>query len=287
MPMPEQTHGSVTTLRGVPHIAALFAQARAEQRAVFMPYLVVGHPDRETFYQFVVELERAGAEMFELGVPFSDPLADGPVIQAATQQALTQGINVAACLAGVRELRARGVQAVLNFMSYVNPLLAYDVSRFCADAAAAGLDGLIVPDLPPEENDELAAACQVHGLALVRFLAPTSTPARVARVTREAEGFIYLVSLTGVTGIRDRLPPELEAFVTRVRAETSVPLAVGFGISNAEQARTVAQIADGVIVGTAIVKRAGGENPVPEVVALGRELAAACRRWEEGERSRE
>lgn len=278
MATPEVTTSAASTLplRGTPHILALFAQARAAQRAVFMPYLVVGYPDLETFFQLVIELERTGAEMFELGVPFSDPLADGPVIQAATQQALTRGINVATCLDGVRELRARGVQAVLNFMSYVNPLLAYGVSRFCVDAASAGLDGLIVPDLPPEESDELAAACRAQGLALVRFLAPTSTPARVARVTREAEGFIYLVSLTGVTGIRDRLPPELEAFVSRVRAQTSVPLAVGFGISNAEQARTVAQIADGVIVGTAIVKRAGEDNPVRTVVALGQELVAAC-----------
>ncbi len=277
--MTEQTPGSLATLppRGAPHIVALFAEARTEQRAVFMPYLVVGYPDMETFFQLVIGLEQAGATLFELGVPFSDPLADGPVIQAATQRALTQGINVAACLAAVAELRARGVQAALNFMSYVNPLLAYGVTRFCAAAADAGLDGLIVPDLPPEESDELAATCRAHGLALIRFLAPTSTPVRVGRVTRDAEGFIYLVSLTGVTGLRDRLPPELEAFVARVRAQTTVPLAVGFGISNAEQARTVAQIADGVIVGTAIVKRAGGENPVPDVVALGRELVAACR----------
>lgn len=279
MPTTEQTPGSPATLpaRGAPHMAALFAAARTDQRAVFMPYLVVGYPDMETFFQLVIGLEQTGATMFELGVPFSDPLADGPVIQAATQQALTQGINVAACLAAVAELRARGVRAALNLMSYVNPLLAYGVTRFCAAAADAGLDGLIVPDLPPEESDELAAACHTHGLALIRFLAPTSTQARVERVTRAAEGFIYLVSLTGVTGLRDRLPPELEAFVARVRAQTTVPLAVGFGISNAEQARTVAQIADGVIVGTAIVKRAGGENPVPDVVKLGEELVAACR----------
>ncbi len=276
----EQTNQAVSSsggpTRGVAHITAVFSRARAEQRAVFMPYLVVGYPDMDTFTRFVIELERAGAEMFELGVPFSDPLADGPVIQAATQQALTQGVNVATCLAAVTTLRAHGVQAVLNFMSYVNPLLAYGVARFCADAASAGVDGLIVPDLPPEESDELAAGCRAHGLALVRFLAPTSTAARVARVTRDAEGFIYLVSLTGVTGLRDRLPAELESFVDRVRAQTNVPLAVGFGISNAEQARVVAHIADGVIVGTAIVKRAGSENPVPSVVALGRELVAAC-----------
>lgn len=280
MPTPERTSeptsAGTVAQRGTAYITALFARAKAAQRAVFMPYLVVGHPDMETFVRCVVELENVGAEMFELGVPFSDPLADGPVIQAATQQVLAKGINVAACLAAVRELRMRGVQAALNFMSYVNPLLAYGIPRFCAEAARVGLDGLIVPDLPPEESDELAAACRAHGLALIRFLAPTSTPARVERVTREAEGFIYLVSLTGVTGIRDRLPAELETFVQRVRARTTVPLAVGFGISNAEQARTVAKLADGVIVGTAIVKRAGGENPVPSVVALGRELVAAC-----------
>ncbi len=263
---------------GVAHLNAVFAAARRAGRAVFMPYLVIGHPDIETSLALVEALAAAGADLFELGIPFSDPLADGPVIQKATQHALDHGITVTACLAAVRELRDRGVRAGFNLMGYFNPILAYGLERFCADAAAAGVDGVIVPDLPPEENGELAAACRDYGLALIRFLAPTSTAARVTMVTQQAEGFLYLVSLTGVTGARDALPADLAAFVARVRALTTVPLAVGFGISTPEQAHSVAQLADGVIVGTAIVKRAAGPDPVVAVRTLGQALAAAMQR---------
>jgi len=263
---------------GVTRLDAVFAAAARAGRAVFMPYVVIGHPDIETSLALVEALAAAGADLFELGIPFSDPLADGPVIQKATQHALDHGVTVASCLAAVRELRGRGVRAGFNLMGYFNPILAYGLERFCADAAAAGVDGVIVPDLPPEENGELAAACSDHGLALIRFLAPTSTAARVQMVTQQAEGFLYLVSLTGVTGARDALPADLAAFVARVRALTSVPLAVGFGISTPEQAHSVAQVADGVIVGTGIVKRAAGPDPVTTVREFGQALAAAMRR---------
>jgi tryptophan synthase alpha chain len=266
------------TRSGLAHLDAVFAKARRAERAVFMPYVVIGHPDIETSLALVEALAAAGADLFELGIPFSDPLADGPVIQKATQHALDHGVTVAACLAAVRALRDRGVRAGFNLMGYFNPILAYGIDHFCADAAAAGVDGVIVPDLPPEENGELAAACRDHGLALIRFLAPTSTAARVRMVTQQAEGFLYLVSLTGVTGTRDALPADLTAFVARVRALTSVPLAVGFGISTPEQAHSVAQVADGVIVGTAIVKRAAGPDPVVAVRTLGQALAAAMLR---------
>lgn len=272
--------GEVQT--GLAHVEAIFAAAGAGGRAVFMPYLVIGHPDVETSLALVEALAAVGVEMFELGVPFSDPLADGPVIQRATQHALAQGVTVAGCLAAVRELRRRGVRAGFNLMGYLNPLLAYGLERFCADAAAAGVDGLIVPDLPPEENGELAAACRHHGLALIRFLAPTSTPARVQTVVKQAEGFLYLVSLTGVTGARAALPTDLAAFVARVRAATPVPLAVGFGISTPEQARSVAAIADGVIVGAAIVSRAAGPEPVTTVREFGRALREAVSRADVG-----
>ena len=267
-----------TKLTGIAHIDAIFAQARAEKRAVFMPYLVIGYPDVETSLTLVQTLAEAGADLFELGMPFSDPLADGPVIQVATQHALDRGVTVATCLDAVRELRKRGVKAGINLMGYVNPIFAYGFERFCADAANAGVDGLIVPDLPPEESAELAAACEQAGLALVRFLAPTSTPDRIDFVTQHASGFIYLVSLTGVTGARDTLPPGLHEFVTRVRAKTTTPLAVGFGVSTPEHSRVVASLADGVIIGTAVVKRAGSENPVDEVRLFGQRVVDALRR---------
>ena len=158
-------------------------------------------------------------------------------------------------------------------MTYYNPLFSYGIQRFVTDAVAAGVDGLIVPDLPPEEADELEAACRAAGLATIYFLAPTSTEARIKAVTARATGFIYLVSVTGITGERTELPTDLTDFVQRVRRHTDLPLAIGFGIGDGEQAAAVAQIADGVIVGSALVKAAGGENGVAAVRALGLELS--------------
>lgn len=265
-------------VKGVERLRGVFEAARREGRAVFMPYVVIGYPDVETSLALVEALAGTGADLFELGMSFSDPLADGPVIQRATQQALAQGVNTATCLAAARTLRARGVKAGFNLMGYFNPILAYGVERFCADAAGAGVDGVIVPDLPPEESDELADACRRHGLALIHFLAPTSTAARIELTVQRAAGFLYLVSLTGVTGAREALPDDLAAFVQRVRMLTATPLAVGFGISNPVQAHAVAQVADGVIVGTALVSRAGGPDPVTAVKEFGQALAAALHR---------
>jgi len=239
----------------------------------FMPYSVLGYPTRQGSLEVVKNLAEAGADLLELGLPFSDPLADGPTIQAATQKSLENGTTVKDCLAMTRELRRQGVDTPALFMGYVNPMMAYGLAQFVADAAEAGVDGLIVPDLPPEEADELAAACAEHGLALVFLLAPTSTPDRIKLVAGQSQGFIYLVSLTGVTGARTDLPPDLTDFVQRVRAETDKPLAVGFGIGTGEQARAVGQLADGVIVGSALVKRAG--ESAESVRALAEELRAA------------
>jgi tryptophan synthase alpha chain len=221
----------------------------------------------------VKNLAEAGADLLELGLPFSDPLADGPTIQAATQKSLENGTTVKDCLAMTWELRQQGVDTPALLMGYVNPMLAYGLAQFVADAAAAGVDGLIVPDLPPEEAAELAAACAEHGLALVFLLAPTSTPDRIKVVAGQSQGFIYLVSLTGVTGARTDLPSDLTDFVARVRAETDKPLAVGFGIGTGAQAKAVGQLADGVIVGSALVKRAG--ESVESVRELAEELRAA------------
>jgi tryptophan synthase alpha chain len=233
------------------------AQAFQNNHTAFMPYAVLGYPTPDDSLQVVQTLVASGADLLELGLPFSDPLADGPAIQAATHQALEHGVTTADCISMVADLRARGITTPALLMGYVNPILAYGVDRFVADSAAAGVDGFIVPDLPPEEAGELQAACGQHDLALVYLLAPTSPVERIELVTERSQGFVYLVSLTGVTGERDSLPPGLADFVRRVRAVTDKPLAVGFGIGSGKQARAVAQLADGVIVGSALVRRAG------------------------------
>jgi tryptophan synthase alpha chain len=238
-----------------------------------MPYAVLGYPTRATGLAVVRTLIEAGADLLELGVPFSDPLADGPTIQAATQKSLENGTTLKDCLAMVGELRQQGMETPALLMGYINPILTYGPERFVADAAAVGVDGLIVPDLPPEEATELEAVCAKHGLAMVYLLAPTSTPERIKRVAQKSQGFIYLVSLTGVTGARNELPPDLAEFVQRVRAQTDLSLAVGFGIASGEQAHAVAQLADGVIVGSALVKRAA--ESVDSVRELAMELRAA------------
>jgi len=244
-------------------IAETFARLRREGRTALMPYLTIGYPSPAMTPGLVEAAIQAGADLVELGIPFSDPLADGATIQHATHVALQQGTTVETCLETVATLRRRGVETPLILMGYYNPILQRGEESFCAAAAEAGADGLIVPDLPPEEAEGLRAACRAHGLDLIFLLAPTSDDERVQYVAERASGFIYLVSLTGVTGARDRLPPELESFVQRVRRATDLPLAVGFGIGNPQEARRVGRVADGVIVGSAIVKRIG-ESDVPE-----------------------
>jgi len=240
-------------MTGIERIRAAFQPGRT----AFMPYTVLGYPTPDIALQVVQTVVAAGADLLELGVPFSDPLADGPTIQAATQRALENGVTLCECIGAVAELRRRGVETPALLMGYVNPILAYGIQRFAADSAAVGVDGFIVPDLPPEEADELQEACRRHGLALVYLLAPTSSPERVVLVAARSQGFIYLVSLTGVTGARDTLPPGLADFVSRVRTVARKPLAVGFGIGSGKQAKAIAQLADGVIVGSALVQQAG------------------------------
>jgi len=256
-------------MTGIERISAAFATGRP----AFMPYSVLGYPTRPASLEVLKTLVEAGADLLELGVPFSDPLADGPTIQAAAQKSLENGTTLRDCLAMTRELRALGITTPALLMGYVNPLLAYGLAQFVADAAAAGVDGFIVPDLPPEEAAEMDGLCRQHGLALVYLLAPTSTPERIKLAAQKSQGFIYLVSLTGVTGTRRDLPPDLAEFVQRVRAVTAMPLAVGFGIGNGPQAAAVAQLADGVIVGSALVKCAA--ESVGQVRALAQELRRA------------
>lgn len=226
--------------------------ARPSHKAL-ITYLTVGYPSVETTLEMVPLLASAGCDLIELGIPFSDPLADGTTIQRASYQALRQGVTPKLCLKIAAKLRAK-VNIPLVFMTYFNTVLSYGLDAFCRDCARAGISGLIVPDLPPEEGIELEAISLKHGVDLIYLLAPTSTEERIALVAARSRGFIYLVSMTGVTGARDVLPRELESFVSRVRQKTNKPLCVGFGISNAEQAQRVAKIADGIIVGSRLIQ---------------------------------
>lgn len=219
-----------------------------------MPYFTIGYPDYETSLAVIEACVAAGADLMELGVPFSDPLADGPTIQHSTQVALENGVTVRGCLEAVARLRARGVCIPFVLMSYVNPLLAYGLERFVGDAAGAGASGFIVPDLRPEDAGELQAYARRHGLDVVFLLPPNCSEARIRFVAGQSSGFVYLVSVTGITGARAHLPEELAGFVARVRTQTAKPLAVGFGISTPEQAAAVGEIADGVIAGSALVR---------------------------------
>nr|MDQ6908296.1 tryptophan synthase subunit alpha [Chloroflexota bacterium] len=249
----------------------------AEGRAAFIPYITVGHPDRETVAAVVPALVAAGADIVELGVPFSDPLADGPVIQRSTQTALANGVTLDTCLDDVRNLRKAGVTVPIVFLGYTNPIVQKGEEAFAALCARAGVDGVIVADLPPEEAGDLRAACDRHGVALIAMLAPTSTAKRIAQVAALATGFVYCVGLTGVTGARDALAVDLGAYLARVRAQITIPIAVGFGISRPEHVVSVGAMADGVIVGSALVTRLD-ELP-PEERASG---AAAFVRWLKG-----
>ncbi len=240
-------------MSGLERIAAAFAAARAQGRAALMPYVTLGFPRRALSPAVVEAVASSGADLIELGVPFSDPLADGPTIQRSTQVALEQGMNLAGCLEMVTDLRKRGVATPFMLMGYINPILAYNLQRFAVDAAQAGADGVIVPDLPPEEAVELERACRENGLALAYLVPPTASPERIRLIASRSSGFLYLVSLIGVTGARRTLSPDLAGFIQRVRQETKLPLAVGFGISNPEQARAVGSLADGVIVGSALI----------------------------------
>lgn len=268
------------TVTGEGRIAAAFARAAARGSAALMPYYTLGYPDRRTSLE-VISAIAADSDLLELGVPFSDPLADGPTIQHSTQQALAAGTTTASCLEMVAELRGRGVTTPALLMGYTNPILAYGEAAYARDAATAGADGFIVPDLPPEEAEAFEALAAAAGLVLVPFLAPTSDPARVRRIAARARGFIYMVSLTGVTGT-DAGPDEaLAGFVRRVQEQARVPVAVGFGIKTAAQAAAVGRYADGVIVGSALIRAvdAALEEAAPE------EPAAAARAFVSGLRA--
>jgi tryptophan synthase alpha chain len=262
---------SAPTATGVQRIAAAFAQARG--RAALMPYLMAGFPSLEQSIAIGQACVRGGADLLELGVPYSDPLADGPVIHEAGTRALANGTSVGGVLEVARAL-SPSVPVVL--MCYANMVFAPGVEAFVERLAQSGACGLIVPDLPAEEGGEVREACQRHGLALIPLVAPTTTAERLSAIGADAQGFIYTVSVVGTTGEREALAERFAEVIARTKRSTGVPVALGFGISTPEQASQAAEAgADGVIVGTRLVRAAGeGEDPAGAVGALVAELAA-------------
>lgn len=233
-------------------IPAAFRRLKKNNEAALVPYLTVGYPSLQTTRTLLPVIARQGADMIELGVPFSDPLADGATIQRASQAALEAGVTLSDCLSVAAEAR-RSNEVPILLMSYYNPLHKYGLERFAEAAASSGVDGLIVPDLPPDEAGELKTACDNHNIDVIFLLAPTSTEERIRRVTEMASGFIYCVSLTGVTGARPELSQALPDLISRVRPHTDLPLVASSGISTPEQVVEAIKVADGAIVASALI----------------------------------
>jgi tryptophan synthase len=231
----------------------MFRRCRAEGRVAFMPYVTAGYPSPAHTVPILLAMQEGGADAIELGVPFTDPLADGATVQHANQVAIEAGVTFAGTLAMVREARAAGLTAPILLMGYDNPILAYGEEHAAREAARAGADGFIVVDLPPEEASVFVAACRANGLSFVPLVAPTTSDARLERIAAVADSFLYCVSVTGTTGARASLPADLPLFIARVRKHTSLPLGVGFGISRREHVESVAKLADAAIVGSAII----------------------------------
>ncbi len=245
-------------------IANLFSICRSEGRKAFIPYITVGDPSPAETASLVLALERGGADLVELGLPFSDPIADGPVIQRASDRALRAGMTLPRLLDIVREIRQKSPIPLLLF-SYLNPLLRYGFERLARDASSAGLDGVLLTDLSVEEADEPVRRLRAHGLDTVFLAAPTSTERRLELVARYSTGFIYVVSRTGVTGERESFSEAVAPLVQRVRSFTDLPVAVGFGISTPEQVGEAARVADGVVVGSAIVRLLETNAGAPDI----------------------
>jgi len=260
---------------GVSRINAAFNNLRAEGRRGFIPYITAGDPDLETTRALVPELARAGATLIELGIPFSDPVADGPVIQRASERALRKGVGLSDVLGLLADARRETDVPVILF-SYFNPLLQYGVERLASDAARAGADGILATDLVPEESADFNAVLKGHGLDQIFLVAPTTSDARLRMIAGRASGFVYAVSRAGVTGARTDLSAEAARLVERVRAVTDLPVAVGFGISSPEHVAEVWRYADAAVVGSALVseieKHAGQPDLVARVGAFARGL---------------
>ena len=240
-------------MTGTPRIAARFAALRAEGRGAFIPFLEAFDPDRETSMTMLRGLSAAGADLIEIGVPFTDPMADGPTVQRAGQRGLKAGATLAGTLGMVREFRAQDQATPIILMGYYNPILSYG-DAFCADAAAAGVDGLIIVDVPPEEADEIEPAARAAGLDMIRLIAPTTDDARLTKVLAATTGFVDYVAITGITGTRSASSALLADAIPRIRRYTDLPIAIGFGVRTPEQAADAARIADGAVVGSALIE---------------------------------
>ncbi len=266
---------ALTTPAGAPSIAAAFTAPDGTRKKAFIPFLTCGDPSLDVTERLVVEMARSGADLIELGIPFSDPMAEGPTIQQANVRALSGHVTTDDVLAMVRRVRPR-VDVPLVFMTYANVLFSYGIERFAANAAEAGIAGVILPDVPFEEKAEFAEPLGAAGLELVSLIAPTSHE-RVRQIASAARGFVYCVSSLGVTGVRSQITGDVGEMVGHVRAVTDVPTAVGFGISTPEQARAMAAASDGAIVGSAIVRMIGelGQGCVGPVTDYVREMAEA------------
>ena len=251
-------------------IEVAFERMREEKRTGFVAFVTVGYPDIESTPRQVRALIEGGADVIELGVPFSDPLAEGKTIQKSSAKALLNGVTPSICLDVAGRLRSEGIEAPLVLMGYYNPILAYGTEEFAGDASDAGVDGLIVVDLPPEESDRMRQACLENGLRLIYLLTPTSTEERIAQVAELASGFVYCVSLTGVTGARDELAANLEPFIARVRRLVPLPIAVGFGISQPKHFQSVGRIADAAVIGSAIIDEIDRSDPSDQAARLKR-----------------
>ena len=246
-------------------IANTFAQIESRRKPGLFPFLTVGFPDPEATLELVPALAEAGADGIELGVPFSDPLAEGVTIQASSFHALQQGVTLQSCLEIVGRLRDKVPHTPLILMGYYNPILSYGIRAFAIEAQKVGVDGVIVPDLPPDESGPLVEECRPRGVHVIYLLAPTSTDSRIEMACRTASGFIYCVSLTGVTGERKRLSGSAIDLLKRVRRHTKLPLALGFGISQREHVENIAGYADAALVGSALI-RVLMESPRHQVV---------------------
>lgn len=247
-------------------IAETFVKLKKQGKVAFIPFATIGFPELDTVKSLVPALVEAGADIVELGVPFSDPLADGVTVQRASQRALENGLTRAMTFEAARAIRQQ-TAAPLIFMGYYNPVISYGVERYVQEAAQAGIDGLIIPDLSPEEAGEVLTACRKAGLDYIFLLAPTSTEERIKQVAEMASGFIYCVSVVGVTGARSSLPDYLPAFIARIRKYTDLPLVVGFGISQPEHVEAVGQFADGVVVASALINVIEKTSPAHQVAA--------------------
>jgi tryptophan synthase alpha chain len=234
-------------------IAARFAALRAEGRGALIPFLEAYDPDLATSTEILRGMPAAGADLIEIGMPFTDPMADGPTIQLAGRRGLLAGATLAGTLAMVKQFRGEDSETPIVLMGYLNPILAYGVDAFCEDAGVAGVDGLIVVDLPSEESDLLAAQAAAHHLDIIRLVAPTTDDARLATVLRGSSGFVYYVSIAGITGTRTASADELARAIPRIRAVTDLPIAVGFGVRTPAQAAEAVRAADGAVVASALI----------------------------------